>query len=301
MSSVEHILSVMLSSFLNGDINSLTALLSLIQIPPAILCIRNYLTVKSRDYLLVATFFIVGIINKFVITLLFNPAFWEFQDVANIVVFIVNSSYFIWTFSFFVYFLYVKWINPPKILLYGNYILLIGWHIIITLDLILAINPSITEIVIYTQMQPIFVWILRIWPLLASLFCFYVYFTIKPMNNERTTQTVIWMWRLVGIILSFEFGKVILFQFIEGDIETFFISFAIMHLLFASIALFYPESFLISQTQFIRAQKMYKKIKENPEEIEPSHFGMHRILSYLNNIPESVLEELNSEIQKDLT
>ena len=74
-----------------------------------------------------------------------------------------------------------------------------------------------------------------------------------------------------------------------------------MHLLFAFIALKYPESFLISQTQFIRAQKMYKELKTNPEEIQLNYFGVQRILSYLNNIPESVLEELNFVIQKNVS
>ncbi len=293
MASIDQLLTTIVESYLINGLYSFTALLSLIQIPAAVLCIRNYRAVKSQDYLLVTTFFVAGMINKGLLPLLYNPNFFVFDIIVWILGFIVQFTYSLWVFSFSLYMFQVKSINPPRIFLYVNAFLIFYITIIDTIHFTGASIYGLFPVIPILDLLGILIY--AFWPLTAALLCCYVYFTINPIVEDKSTRIVIWLWRFIGIILTVDFAIQALFQFFPefspdyAPFITFLVTYTIMHFVFAFIALRHPESFLISQAQVLRAHKLYKIVKTIPKEV-PSYFGMDRIVNYLNEIPESVFD-----------
>jgi hypothetical protein len=253
--------------------------------------------------LFAATFFIVGAINKFSIPPLLNPAFTELFIPWRIFDYINGITFLLWVSSFSLYMLYVKWTNPPRLLLYTVYFTTIFYFIILDIVWILGL-PGFTPIEIVTQISLfLFQIIAKIWLLILSLFIIYVYYTIVPVVADRATRNVIRIWLIIGIVLTIEHGIQLLtlvwcggdifcsINIIFNELPTYLLTYSIMNVLFTFIGLRYPESFLISQTQIIRAHKLYNEIQTQPKKTQPDYLGMDRILSYLDQVPASVFEK----------
>jgi len=296
MTTFNEFFRILVDSYFQNGIYSLTAILSLIQIPAAVICIRNYFTVKSRDYLLVSTFFLVGIINKGIIPILNSPDMAMLDPFLFILYgYIAQFTYGIWVTAFSLYMIRVRWDSIPRLVFYANLILIFYIGLIDTIHFTGAYFYGWFPVnqLIDTISTAIFAF----WPLSASLLCCYVYFTITPVKETDATKIVVNTWRLIGIILTIDFAIQAVFYYKiipqpEGiDFFIFFMAYSIMHLLFAFIAIGYPESFLISQAQIIRACQLYKIVKTQPEETHPSYWGVDRIKQYINDVPKAVFED----------
>ena len=123
----------------------------------------------------------------------------------------------------------------------------------------------------------------------------YTYIRIKPIHS---TKKIVFTKRLWIIIWSLVFvygvlGLPWVFSFFSSMISSFstirFLLILVAEVLSAFIAIIIPESMLISQTQVLRAQKLYKHVQHFHTEQEIKEFGMESLVEYLKNIPKESL------------
>lgn len=123
----------------------------------------------------------------------------------------------------------------------------------------------------------------------------YTYIKIKPIHPTKKIVITKRLWLIIWSLV-FVYGILGLpwvFHFLSSIISSFstirFLLILIAEVLSAFIAIMIPESMLISQTQVLRAQKLYKQVQQFHSKQEIKEFGMESLVEYLKHIPKEAM------------
>ncbi|UCE12666.1 MAG: hypothetical protein JSV04_10790 [Candidatus Heimdallarchaeota archaeon] len=217
---------------------------------------------------------------------------------------------------FFLHASRILWTRTPSVILFIG----ISWFVIlIVLISLWEIMPQEeTAFVLFTEMPAVpssyhpkgagfavsggvilfsssytILWILYL--ICTTLLLIFAYKIVNPPYPSQRIVLTKRMWLVVWILVLgfaiFEIPWILdYFDFITVALSYFLIVLAEM--ISALIAIFIPESMLISHAQLLRAHKLYEKLQQLKSKEEIAQFGMESLVKYLKSIPEEQMQEI---------
>ncbi|MFX1250095.1 MAG: hypothetical protein ACFFCZ_00595 [Promethearchaeota archaeon] len=241
--------------------------------------VRNYFRIRSKDYLILAGFFLLG-------------AFSMFSEplsciTGNLLIWIIGvNSYFLMHFCVFLHVVRLRWEKSPPTV----WIVSIFFLFILQLEIIFRMLIGLNN-------GPIL--IIEVFRFLVGILLLYCYISIVPVKpSDRIMAVKKWitiasMINIVPGIFSIIYGFLVLINPTLFSLElvdiVFFSVIALGGMIFIYVALRFPECLLISQVQLLRAKELYKKVQNTPIE----QLDQDALITYLSTIPAEIFEELN--------
>jgi hypothetical protein len=242
--------------------------------------VRNYFRIRSKDYLILAGFFLLG-------------AFSMFSEplsciTGNLLIWIIGvNSYFLMHFCVFLHVVRLRWEkSPPAVWIVSLFFLLV-------LQLEIILRTFIIEI---TNGPILIIEVFRFVVGLLLLYCYITIVPVKPSDRIMAVKKWITIASMINIVpgifsITYRFLGLInpdLFSLVLVDI-VFFSVIALGGIIYIYVALRFPESLLISQAQLLRAKELYKKVQNTPIE----QLDQDALITYLSTIPAEIFKELS--------
>ena len=278
-------------------------IIGIISIIPTVVLFIQYLQTRLLDFLLFSgMFFSASVVALMQILLARTNTLIYFQ-----------INHILLTFTSLLFFIHSSrliWDNIPKVIWYIG---IIWFAILIFLTLfwelsnqpetayvIFADIPAkhstyfpkgaglVTQggVVIYSSAQPFLADCYRIF---GACLLVYAYFTVKPVNPTSKILLSRSGWRIAAVLLlSWSIVTVPWFPrftFINVLI-------LVLQIIVAYIAIFIPETMLISHAQVLRARFLYEKVFESQRIHGSDIITMSSIVEYMNGLPIELLNEI---------
>jgi hypothetical protein len=304
LTTVNQFLEFYLGLYSNASIGGLiiSTIGVLIYFLPMTLTILHYRAVRSNDYLLMAVMFFSMTINYLVLIPLYTDfqIFMEFDFVIFSVWLTISAGTVAIIFpAFALHAMRLKWVKPPSLFMYGNFL------IAIILYLGIGVLPIIDSNTYFAVQAYIQVW-MEAYRAGIGFIILYAYRTTERVIEHRTIKpvnigwsslgTLIMLHGIVGSMVAVLFiinpalaASVILLLYRIFPVFDFFILGQLIVLFYITVR--YPASLLISEAQVLRACKIYAIVKTYPLKAQPHHMGMDHIMEYITKVPESMFEE----------
>ncbi|MFX0062803.1 MAG: hypothetical protein ACFFC7_11540 [Candidatus Hermodarchaeota archaeon] len=242
--------------------------------------VRNYLRIRSKDYLILAGFFLMGSLSMFSEPLSCITG--------NLLIWVIGvNCYFLMHFCVFLHVVRLRWEKSPPAV----------WIVSIFFLLVLQLEIIFRTFLIEITNGPILT--IEVFRFLVGLLLLYCYISIVPVKpSDRIMAVKKWitiasMINIVPGIFSIIYGLLALINPNLFSLElvdiVFFSVIALGGMIFIYVALRYPECLLISQVQLLRAKELYKKVQNIPIE----QLDQDALITYLSTIPAEIFEELN--------
>jgi hypothetical protein len=290
-------------------------LISILAFFIALKLLYYYKQTSVIDYFLISITFFLGSTTVF-----FRFIGIVFPDSLNelIIQQIIHSLLNTINFVFFIYAVRVKWMKPPKIILYfGIICYLILQLVIFSFELMYLPEQSF---VIFTKMQSTeepglgagyiledgtlilgtgYNFLLMSYEVFVFSLILYIYVTTPFVVDTDRVRKIQKLW-ITAISLYLLRGLITLvYQLSSSDFVDFYSMYSVFLLssvaLVAYIAITHSEAVLLSHIQLFRASKLYLKIVEMKSEGELIEFGMSSVVDYMKNIPPDLKKQLMSK------
>lgn len=276
------------------DVDFTQVILALLIMYPIIPLVRNYIWLRSTDYLYFAGIFLFLSLDILLGALdLGSEKYNQINLIFQVTFFIISYTCMLIISS--------RTLGEDGTLLFGNYF----WKIltIFTLTQSIVVRSLGSDLVI--ELDTLITVIFEIYRVYVGYIIYHTFKTIDYVHKTERTEKISYYWSLNGIvIISFGIQRIsfgiarLLFTLNElthqldllGVVDSilFIIIVAIGGLISLNIAIRYPEAMLISKAQFVQARKLYQFFN-HPEKVKKTS-STQAILDYLNSIPEDIRE-----------
>ena len=289
-------------------------IIGFISLIPTIILLRQYLKTFVTDFLLFSGIFLSVTIAAFS---------QIFADGTNILLFF-QLQYWALVCTFLFFFLHgsrILWKRTPIIIWFIG----ISWFVLLTvLICFYKIMPQEeTAFVLFMEMPAIagsyypkgagietnsgvilhstsYTFLSTLYSLYSTGILLYAYITIKPQYPSQKVVLAKKMWIIVAsLIFVYSLCGIPWIYNYFNSIMAMNFNFSLVFVLIAEImcaciAIFIPESLLISHVQLMRAHKLYEKVQGLKSSEEIARFGMETLVEYLKSIPIQLMTEIET-------
>lgn len=277
------------------DAFSLTT--SLIPLVPALILFRNYKLTSSKDFLLFALLLIASSIDLLAQNLAFGPSLtlWRWLTL------IARSARLFTYFVFLLLVIRMKWDRVPVIFWYLGvpFYLITQFFIIFLYNPFDPANPVIEWLYlfyVYQELSRLNLNLIRFIKVIIGATILFVTFISHPISSTKRVKLIFNLWRVVGFLMLIGTCLEYYYYLIDDTLEIIRdineIGFAIIFMITAILGIFFPESLLYTQTQLVRAIKLYKILDQNNPVVS---YKKNWINEYLKNIPPEILLEIQPD------
>ncbi|MCH8906430.1 MAG: hypothetical protein IH840_05000 [Candidatus Heimdallarchaeota archaeon] len=280
----------------------LNLILSILAIIPIVILSLQYRATRIVDYLIFAGFFGWGAIGiTFDVVAKHTDSLIIYQ--------IQFYTFFLMDFFIFLYAIRIHWERPPRLLWY----IVVIWFLFMTLLILFwekFQQPSYTTLFIFdiphspstyhpngagiklseesVLFSTSYYLLITLNSIFSILLLLYVYVKIIPIQQSPKIGKARKLWISSGILyLVYQVGQLPWIPNYQPLILIILIGLILM----SYIAISIPEGLLISHTQVLRANKLYKRIKSSSFKSYDIRFPKQALIDYMQSLPSEIFDQ----------